>query len=71
MKHHTDHHVHACQMEPENMGMPIIIEMGNDGLLLRYEKEQLNDLKGYMCRSKLNESTLLTIRMLEINKKKC
>ena len=40
------------KLEPENMGMPIIIKMGNDGLPLRYEKQQLLDLKGYMCRSK-------------------
>ena len=44
MKHHTDHHIHACDVEPEHMGMPIIIKMGNDDLLLRYEKQQLLDL---------------------------
>ena len=58
MKHHTDHHIHACEVEPVNMDMPIIIKMGNDDLPLRYEKQQRPDLKGYMCRSKLNESTL-------------
>ena len=68
VKHHADHHVHACEVEPENMGMPIIIEIGNDGLPLRYEKQLLLDLKGYVCRSKLNESTLLTIKILGIKK---
>ena len=67
MNHHTDHHVHACEVEPENMCMLIIIKMGNDGLPLRYEK-QLLVLKGYMCRSELNKSTLLTIKMLQIKK---
>ena len=74
VKHHTDHHMHACQVEPENMDMPIIRKMGNDELPLRYEKQQLPDLKGHMCRSKLNESMLLTIkkclelkRTLEVN----
>ena len=46
--------------------MQIIIKMGNEGLPLRYEKQQLIDLKGYMCRSKLNDSTLFTIKMLGI-----
>ena len=50
------------------MGMPIIIRMGNGGLPLRYEIQQLLDLKDYMCRLKLNESTLLTIKMLGIKK---
>ena len=50
------------------MGVPIIIKMSFDNLLLRYEKQQLLYLKGYMCRSKLNESTLLTIKMLGIKK---
>ena len=45
VKHYTDHHVHAYKVELENMGMPIIINVGNDGLPLRYEK-QLLDLKG-------------------------
>ena len=58
VKHHTDYHIHACEVEPENMDMPIIIKMGNDDLPLRYEKQKLLDLKGYMCRSKLNKSTL-------------
>ena len=68
VKHHTDYHVHACEVEPENMGMPIIIKMSNNGLPLRYEKEQLLDLKVYMCRSKLNELTLLTIKIHGIKK---
>ena len=68
VKHHTAHHMHAHEVEHENMGMPIIIKMGNDDLPLRYEKQQLLDLKGYMCRSKVNESALLTIRMLGIKK---
>ena len=68
VKHHTDHHMHACEVDPENMDMPIIIKMGNDDLPLRYEK--LLDLKGYMCRSKskLNKSMLLTIKVLGIKK---
>ena len=68
VKHHADHHILACEVEPENVGMPIIIKMGNDDLPLRYEKQQLLDLKGYMCRSKLNDSTLLTMKMLGIKK---
>ena len=42
--------------------------MGNDGLPLRYDEQQPHDLKGYMCRSKLNESTLLTIKCLKLKK---
>ena len=68
VKHHTDHHIHACVMEPENMDIPFIIKIGNDDLPLRYEKQQLLDLKAYMYRSKLNELTLLTIKMLGIKK---
>ena len=67
VKHHTDHHIHACEVEPQNMGMLIIIKMGNDDLPLMYEK-QLLDLKGYICRSKLNESTLSTTKMPGIKK---
>ena len=67
VKHHTDHHIHACEVEPENMDMPIILKIGNDDLPLRYEK-QLFDLKGHMHKSKLNESMLLTIQMLGIKK---
>ena len=68
VKHLTDNHTHVCEVEPENMGMQIIIKMGNDDLPLRYEKQQLLDIKGYMCRSKLNESSLLTIKCLELKR---
>ena len=68
VKHHTDHHILACEVEPENMHMLIIIKMNNNDLPLRYEKQQLLDLKGYMCRSKLNLSTLLTMKILGIKK---
>ena len=54
VKHHADHDIHACEVEPENMDTPIIIKMGNDDLPLRYEKQQCLDLKGYVYRSKLN-----------------
>ena len=63
--HHTDHHIHASEVESENMDMPIIIKIGNDDLHLRYQKQQLLNLKGYMCRAKLNESTLLTTKCME------
>ena len=64
VKYHTDHHIHTIEKESENIDMPIIIKIGNHDLPLRYEKQQLLDLKGYMCRSKLNESTLLTFKKL-------
>ena len=58
VKHHIDHCVHAYEVEPEHMGIPIIIKIGNDGLPLRNVTQQCLDLKGYMCRSKLSESML-------------
>ena len=36
VKHHTDHHTHASEVESENMDMLIIIKIGNDDLPLRY-----------------------------------
>ena len=68
VKHHIKHHRHASEVESENMDMAIILKIGNHDLPLRYEKHQLLDLKGYMCRWKLNESTLLTIKMLGIKR---
>ena len=65
VKHDINHYEHTYEVEPEHMGIPIIIKMGNDGLPLRYDKQQLLDLKGYMSRLKLNE---LTIKMLKIKK---
>ena len=68
VKHHTDHHINASEVETENIDMPIIIKVGYHDFPLRNENQQLLDLKGYMCRSKLNESTLLTIKCLELKR---
>ena len=48
VKHHTDHHIHSSEMESENMDMSINIKIGNHDLPLKYEKQQLLGLKGYM-----------------------
>ena len=41
VKHQVDHYVHAYEVESEHMGMSIITKMGNDGLPLRYDKNNL------------------------------
>ena len=68
VKHHTDHRIHASEVESENIDMPIIVKIGNDDIPLRYEKQQLLDLKGYMCKSNLNESTLISIKCLKLKR---